>query len=49
MKSKVSDEFHYDFSTLIDLPKRDKMGSLINYLNKQQLTMTENHLKLIYL
>ena len=35
------------FSYLIkDLPFRDKMGALINNLNKQQLTMTKNHLKL---
>jgi len=29
-----------------DLPFRDKMGALINNLNKQQFTMTKNHLKL---
>jgi len=35
------------FSSFIkDLPFRDKMGNLINNLNKQQLTMTKNHLKL---
>ena len=35
------------FSYLIkDLPFRDKMGALINNLNKQQITMTKNHLKL---
>jgi hypothetical protein len=29
-----------------ELPFRDRMGNLINNLNKQQMTMTENHLKL---
>jgi transposase len=33
-------------SHLTKLPFRDKMGALINNLNKQQLTMTQNHLKL---
>ena len=34
--SKISDEFHYNFSSLIDLPKRDKMGSLMNYLTPSE-------------
>ena len=36
-------EFHYKFDKSI-LPSREKMGALINYLNKQQITMTQNHL-----
>lgn len=36
-------EFHYAFDKKI-LPSREKMGALISYLNKQQLTMTQNHL-----
>lgn len=36
-----------EFKNFIDdLPFRDKMGNLINNLNRQQLTMTKNHLKL---
>ncbi len=44
------DEMYKSFSQfshlLKDLPFRDKMGALINNLNKQQFTMTKNHLKL---
>ena len=36
-----------EFKNFIDdLPFRDKMGNLINNLNRQQVTMTKNHLKL---
>ena len=45
-----TDEIAVSFShfkkPLEDLPFRDKMGALINNLNKQQKTMTDNHLKL---
>ena len=44
------DEMYKSFSQfshlLKELPFRDKMGALINNLNKQQFTMTKNHLKL---
>ena len=44
------DEMYKSFSQFAhlikDLPFRDKMGALINNLNKQQFTMTKNHLKL---
>ena len=46
----TEDELYQSFqqfsSFIDDLPFRDKMGNLINNLNKQQLTMTKNHLKL---
>jgi hypothetical protein len=44
------DEMYISFSLfshlLKELPFRDKMGALINNLNKQQFTMTKNHFKL---
>ena len=49
-KVDTTDELYISFShyknNLGDLPFRDRMGNLINNLNRQQLTMTENHLKL---
>jgi hypothetical protein len=49
-KIDTTSELYISFSHykqhLGDLPFRDRMGNLINNLNKQQLTMTENHLKL---
>ena len=51
-KEKIdeTDELYISFSHykehLGELPFRDRMGNLINNLNRQQLTMTENHLKL---
>ena len=49
-KSKIdeTDELVISFShfKLGDLPFRDKMGALIANLNRQQMTMTETHLKL---
>jgi len=49
-KIDTTDELYISFSHyknhLDDLPFRDRMGNLINNLNRQQLTMTENHLKL---
>ena len=46
----TNDELYISFSQykqyLGELPFRDRMGNLINNLNKQQLVMTENHLKL---
>lgn len=46
----INDELYISFShykhTLTELPFRNRMGNLINNLNKQQLTMTLNHLKL---
>jgi hypothetical protein len=48
----VQDELYQSFqqfsSFIDDLPFRDKMGNLINNLNKQQLTVTKNHLKLSF-
>ena len=49
-KIDTKDELYISFSHykehLGELPFRDRMGNLINNLNKQQMTMTENHLKL---
>ena len=49
-KIDTTDELYISFSHYKDhlgeLPFRDRMGNLINNLNKQQITMTENHLKL---
>ena len=49
-KIDTTDELYISFSHykhyLGELPFRDRMGNLINNLNKQQMTMTENHLKL---
>lgn len=49
-KVDTTHELYISFSHYKDylgeLPFRDRMGNLINNLNKQQLTMTENHLKL---
>ena len=49
-KVDTTDELYISFSHykehLGELPFRDRMGNLINNLNKQQMTMTENHLKL---
>jgi hypothetical protein len=49
-KIDTTDELYISFShykeQLGELPFRDRMGNLINNLNKQQMTMTENHLKL---
>ena len=51
-KEKIdkTDELYISFSHynehVGELPFRDRMGNLINNLNRQQLTMTENHLKL---
>ena len=49
-KIDTNDELYISFSQykeqLGELPFRDRMGNLINNLNKQQITMTENHLKL---
>lgn len=49
-KIDTTDELYISFSqyknNLGELPFRDRMGNLINNLNKQQLTMTLNHLKL---
>ena len=49
-KVDVTDELYISFAqykhTISELPFRDRMGNLINNLNRQQLTMTENHLKL---
>jgi hypothetical protein len=49
-KTDAEDEMYKSFlhfSHLInEMPFRDKMGNLINNLNKQQITMTKNHLKL---
>jgi hypothetical protein len=49
-KTDTTDELYISFShfndNLRELPFRDRMGNLINNLNRQQLTMTENHLKL---
>jgi len=49
-KIDTTDELYISFSQykqyLGELPFRDRMGNLINNLNKQQLTMTLNHLKL---
>ena len=46
----TTNELYISFSHykkhLGELPFRDRMGNLINNLNKQQLVMTENHLKL---
>jgi len=49
-KVDTTHELYISFSHYKDylgeLPFRDRMGNLINNLNKQQLTMTKNHLKL---
>ena len=51
-KEKIdsTDELYISFShykeNLGELPFRDRMGNLMNNLNKQQITMTENHLKM---
>ena len=49
-KIDTTDELYISFSQykehLGELPFRDRMGNLINNLNRQQMTMTENHLKL---
>lgn len=49
-KIDTEDEMYKSFSQfshlIKDVPFRDKMGNLINNLNKQQITMTKNHLKL---
>ena len=46
----TTNELYISFSHykehLGELPFRDRMGNLINNLNKQQVVMTENHLKL---
>jgi hypothetical protein len=46
----TNDEMYISFTKfskfIDDMPFRDKMGNLINNLNKQQITMTKNHLKL---
>ena len=49
-KIDTTDELYISFSQyknhLGEVPFRDRMGNLINNLNRQQITMTENHLKL---
>ena len=49
-KIDITNELFISFSHykegLGELPFRNRMGSLINNLNRQQITMTENHLKL---
>ena len=49
-KIDTTDELYISFShykeNLGELPFRDRMGNLMNNLNKQQITMTENHLKM---
>jgi len=49
-KIDTTHELYISFSQYKDhlgeLPFRDRMGNLINNLNRQQITMTENHLKL---
>ena len=49
-KIDTTDELYISFShykeNLGELPFRDRMGNLMNNLNKQQITMTENHIKM---
>jgi hypothetical protein len=49
-KIDTTDEMYISFSQykeyLGNLPFRDRMGNLINNLNRQQITMTNNHLSL---
>ena len=49
-KIDTTDEMYISFSQykehLGDLPFRDRMGNLINNLNRQQITMANNHLSL---
>ena len=49
-KIDTTDKLYISFShykeNLGELPFRDRMGNLMNNLNKQQITMTENHLKM---
>lgn len=51
-KIDINDELYQSFLRFKhyikdeELPFRDKMGNLINNLNRQQLTMAKNHLKL---
>ena len=49
-KIDTTDEMYISFSqykeNLGDLPFRDRMGNLINNLNRQQITMANNHLAL---
>ena len=49
-KIDTTDKLYISFShykeNLGELPFRDRMGNLMNNLNKQQITMTETHLKM---
>jgi hypothetical protein len=49
-KIDITDEIYISFShykhNLRELPFRDRMGNLINNLNRQQITMANNHLSL---